>query len=38
RLQQQVKAQAVRVSELEGQVSFLERQRVEIWASVVGGG
>ncbi|CAM9979421.1 unnamed protein product, partial [Hapterophycus canaliculatus] len=38
RLQQQIKAGAERVAELEGQVSFLERQRVEVWTSATGGG
>ncbi|CAM9120358.1 unnamed protein product [Scytosiphon promiscuus] len=37
RLQQQIKAGAERVAELEGQVSFLERQRVEVWASATAG-
>ncbi|CAN0341576.1 unnamed protein product, partial [Discosporangium mesarthrocarpum] len=38
RLQQQVKAQMERVSELEGQVSFLERQRLETLTLAGGGG
>ena len=38
RLQQQIKAGAERVAELEGQVSFLERQRVDVWASATAGG
>ncbi|CAM9929599.1 unnamed protein product [Ectocarpus sp. 12 AP-2014] len=38
RLQQQIKGGAERIAELEGQVSFLERQRVDVWASATGGG
>lgn len=37
RLQQQIKAGQERVQELEGQVAFLERQRVEVWASTTKG-
>ncbi|CAN0018540.1 unnamed protein product, partial [Ectocarpus sp. 12 AP-2014] len=36
RLQQQIKGGAERIAELEGQVSFLERQRVDVWASATG--
>ncbi|CAM9630251.1 unnamed protein product [Pylaiella littoralis] len=38
RLQQQIKAGAERVAELEGQVSFLERQRVDALARSKGAG
>ena len=37
RLHQQIKSGAERIAELEGQVSFLERQRVDVWASNTAG-